>query len=336
MDAGCFEQLVLMCKKIFLTGAILKRMREGMLFLLPKNCSTNFRGISLSDCVDKLILMCINARATRGIQFHEGIHGFRAARGCQTAIYEAKADMQARHDSGSTYHQVFLDLSKAFDMVDRDWLLLVMRAYGFGNRTMRFFENCWQGSFVSPRAGGCYGPQVAVNAGVRQGDVISPLLFNLIVDAILRLTYKEKPDLVKRVQKIFYANDGRLGGEDAVEVQEILDFVSDSFEQVGLDVNTNKTVSMTNQIRFCNLQIAHSTQLQLPQFRERCRQVVECEVCRKEVQWRSLRRHCMYLHPELPDTHHHPLLWSPEPVTQLPDQDFTVDWLADPDTGTPL
>jgi hypothetical protein len=44
----------------------------------------------------------------------------------------------------------------------------------------------------------------------------------------------------------------------------------------------------------------------------------------------------MYLHPELPDTHHHPLLWSPKPVIQLPDQDFMVDWLADPDTGTPM
>jgi hypothetical protein len=39
------EQLVLMCKKIFLTGAIPKRMREGMLVLLPKNGSTDFCGI---------------------------------------------------------------------------------------------------------------------------------------------------------------------------------------------------------------------------------------------------------------------------------------------------
>jgi hypothetical protein len=64
--------------------------------------------------------------------------------------------MKARQDSVSTYHQVFLDLSKAFDTVDRDRLLLVMQAYGFGDRAMCFFENCWQGSFVSPRAGGCY------------------------------------------------------------------------------------------------------------------------------------------------------------------------------------
>jgi exonuclease III len=337
-DAGCFDELVTMCRKVFLTGAVPKRMREGVLVLLPKNGSADFRGISLLDCVYKLISTCINTRATRSIQFHEGVHGFRAERGCQTAIYEAKMDATARMESGTTYHQVFLDLSKAFDTVDRGRLLLIMRAYGFGDRTMRFFENCWVGSFVSPRAGGFYGPQVPVNAGVRQGDVISPLLFNVVVDAILRRADREMPEMLERVQKVFYADDGRLGGEDAVEVQAVLDLVSDSFERVGLDVNTSKTVSMTNQIRFRNLQIAYSAklraQLRIPEFRRRWRQLVECDVCGKAVQRRSMKRHCMYIHPELPDTHHHPQLWSPEPVTQQPDQDFTVDWTADPETGT--
>jgi hypothetical protein len=68
--------------------------------------------------------------------------------------------------------------------------------------------------------------------------------------------------LVERVQKIFYVDDGQLGGKDAVEVQEILDFTTDSFEQVGLDVNTSKTVLMTNMLCFRNLQIAYSAKLQ--------------------------------------------------------------------------
>jgi hypothetical protein len=44
----------------------------------------------------------------------------------------------------------------------------------------------------------------------------------------------------------------------------------------------------------------------------------------------------LFVHPEMAETHHHPSLWSPEPVTQLPDQDFTVDWLADPESGASL
>jgi Reverse transcriptase (RNA-dependent DNA polymerase) len=69
------------------------------------------------------------------------IHGFRKRRGCNTAIKDAKWDMMARQEAGKTDHQVFLDLSKAFDMVDWERLVLVMKAYGFGTRTIHFFTN---------------------------------------------------------------------------------------------------------------------------------------------------------------------------------------------------
>jgi hypothetical protein len=102
--------------------------------------------------------MCINERAKKAIDWHLGIHGFRMQRGCQTALWEAKTDMQPRQEAGLSYHQIFLDLSKAFDVVDRGRLLSIMQAYRFGFRAMRFFSTCWEDSFVAPRAGGVYGP----------------------------------------------------------------------------------------------------------------------------------------------------------------------------------
>jgi hypothetical protein len=109
---------------------------------------------------------------------------------------------------------------------------------------------------------------------------------------------------------------------------------------MGLIVNTNKTVTMTSQMKLRRLQIAYSAklraQLRVPEYRQRWQALVECEVCGKTVQRRSLRRHCLHVHPELTETHQHPSLWSPEPVTQLPDEDFVVNWEADAETGTSL
>jgi len=184
-DAAKFDLIVKLCQEIFAMGHVPKVMKEGISVLIPKDSMNSFRGITLLDTVYKLIASVINAWATEAITFHKGIHGFRAARGCKTAIEDAKWDMMACQESGQMYHQVFLDLSKAFDTVDRMHLLSIMRAYGFGERTMNFFTNCWVGSFVAPHAGGMFGPRVNVKAGVRQGNVISPLLFNLIVEAIL-------------------------------------------------------------------------------------------------------------------------------------------------------
>jgi exonuclease III len=339
-EADCFNRLASLCQKIFQTGRVPKRMKEGILVLLPKNGMKNeFRGITLLDCVYKLISVCMNERAKEVIKWHEGIHGFRLQRGCQTALFEAKKDMSTREEAGRTYHQIFLDLSKAFDTVDRRRLLTIMSCYGFGFRAMRFFTNCWEGAFVAPRAGGVYGPRVTVRAGVRQGDVISPLLFNLMVDAILRYTDREKPDLLARVQTIFYADDGRLGGEEADKVQEVMDFVADLFERMGLEVNTSKTVSMTNRLRFRQMNIAFSAkaraQLHEPAYRERWQAFTECEICGKILQRRSLRRHCLHCHPEIPTVHDHPGLWSPEPGRQQ-HEGFTVYWDRDEETGTNL
>jgi hypothetical protein len=72
---------------------------------------------------------------------------------------------------GIQYHQIFLDLSKAFDTIDRERLLSIMRVHRFGFRTMRFFRICWDDAFVAPQAGGVFGPQVLISAGVRQGNV---------------------------------------------------------------------------------------------------------------------------------------------------------------------
>jgi hypothetical protein len=38
-------------------------------------------------------------------------------KGCQTALFEAKTDMDARESRTRTYHQIFLDLPKAFKYI---------------------------------------------------------------------------------------------------------------------------------------------------------------------------------------------------------------------------
>jgi hypothetical protein len=59
------------------------------------------------------------------------------------------------------------------------------------------------------------------------------MLFNLVVDVILWHTDHLKPELRERVQKFFYANEGRTGGEDPDVVQEVQDVIDDLFEQNG-------------------------------------------------------------------------------------------------------
>ena len=175
-----------------------------------------------------------------------------------------------------------------------------------------------------------YGPRVEVNAGVRQGDALSPFLFNLVVDAILRLTDVTLPGLTNDVQKIFYADDGRLGGEDRDQVQRVLTFMADCFARVGLQVNGKKTVSLTNRLQFRAKRKTYGAQLAVMEgqagYSDRWTDWVDCSICGKVLQNRSLRRHCIHKHPENVATHVHPTLWSPGPSPSQATEEYRAIW----------
>jgi hypothetical protein len=90
---------------------------------------------------------------------------------------------------------------------------------------MKVLKDSWEDSGC-PKIGEVLREDVSTQRGVKQGDVTSPLFFNLLIDAILRavetmmeeeLGPHEKPTLH------FYADDGRIGGGDPDLIQKYLD-----------------------------------------------------------------------------------------------------------------
>ena len=110
----------------------------------------------------------------------------RRGRGCTTAIIEAKFLAEKARSEGKLLFQVFLDLTKAYDMVDRERLFLLLEDYGMGPRCHAVLQATWTDSVLVPKNGGRYGHVVVTSRGVLQGDIISPTVFDIIVDAILR------------------------------------------------------------------------------------------------------------------------------------------------------
>jgi hypothetical protein len=109
------------------------------------------------------------------------------------------------------------------------------------------------------------------------------MLFNLVVNAILQLNDLLKPHPQEWVQKGFFADNGRTGGKDATEVQEIQDVIVVLFEWVRLIVNTSQTVSMTNALCFRPTQLNTAAvlhaQLGRPEYKQQWNVPTECPVC---------------------------------------------------------
>ena len=123
--------------------------------------------------------------------YHKSIHGFRQQRGTGTAILDAKLVMSQAEISGQTLYQVFIDLTKAYDAIPREILLDVMKKYGLGTRCSRLLEKFWNGQELALKQSSFVGRKFKAKRGVTQGYIISPIAFNMIVDAVVRLVERE-------------------------------------------------------------------------------------------------------------------------------------------------
>ena len=81
---------------------------------------------------------------------------------------------------------IFLDLTKAYDALDRSRSLEILEGYGVGQRMRRLLRTYWSKYTMVARVGGYYGTGFKGERGVTQGDPLSPTIFNVVVVAVVR------------------------------------------------------------------------------------------------------------------------------------------------------
>ena len=101
--------------------------------LIPKG-KGEFRGIGLVEVTWKLMTVILHRRLTTGLQLHDVLHGFREGRDTGTATLEANLLQQLAAMREEVLYVIFLDLTKAYDALDRSRSLKILKGYG-GGRT---------------------------------------------------------------------------------------------------------------------------------------------------------------------------------------------------------
>ena len=202
-------------------------------------------------------------------------------------------------------YRVYIDLRKAYDAMDRDRCIEIMVAYGVGTNMVRLLKHFWDNAELVCRTMGRYGEPFKAERGVTQGGPVSPKVFNIMVDAIVREWIRELigdeaasdglNDAIRLLLAIFYADDGYIASRSKQQLQIAIDLLVDLFERVGLRTNTSKTKGMTcvnGRIRtrlseevYKNSRVGFHTQLDWE------RRTVECDQCGMEMQANSLRNH---------------------------------------------
>jgi hypothetical protein len=149
----------------------------------------NYRCISLLAIPGKVYALLLMHRIQQHIdtQLHEAQCGFRKGRGTVDAIFAMRQLMgMCKAAADAPLFSVFIDLTKAYDSVNREALWQVLRVYDVPAKLVALLMDLHTGTMSAVRMGGQLGEWFETRVGVRQGCVIAPLLFNTFFDFVLR------------------------------------------------------------------------------------------------------------------------------------------------------
>ena len=159
------------------------------------------------------------------------------------------------------------------------------------------------------RAGGYYGKAFKGERGVTQGEPLSPTIFNVVVDAVVRHWVNGLVDEAeakgetgregRHQSEVFYADDGMVVSSDPSCLQGAFNALVAIFDRVGLLTNVGKTGSMV--CHPCQAGAGNRTEEAYGRrvtgmgrsYAERQRERVECGECGEVLAVGSMSSHLM-------------------------------------------
>nr|VZI25489.1 unnamed protein product [Spirometra erinaceieuropaei] len=229
------------------------------------------RGISLLNIVGKIfariLLNRLNNHLEQGL-LSESQCGFRRHRGTTDMIFAARQLQEKCQEMRTHLYSTFVDLTKAFDTVNREGLWKIMQKFGCPERFTQMVRQLHDGMMARVTDNGAVSGAFAVTNGVKQGCVLAPTLFSLMFSAMLMDAYRdERPGIriayrtdghllnhrrmnfqsrvsTATVHELLFADDCALNTTSEAEMQRSMDLFSAACENFGLIINTQKTVVM--------------------------------------------------------------------------------------------
>nr|VZH96743.1 unnamed protein product [Spirometra erinaceieuropaei] len=231
----------------------------------------NHRGISLLNIAGKIfaciLLNRLNNHLEQGL-LSESQCGFRRHRGTTDMIFAARQLQEKCQEMRTHLYSTFVDLTKAFDTVNREGLWKITQKFGCPERFTQMVRQLHDGMMARVTDNGAVSEAFAVTNGVKQGSVLAPTLFSLMFSAMLmdayrdelpgiRIAYRTDGHLLNQrrmhfqsrvstttVHELLFADDCALNTTSEEEMQRSMDLFSAACENFGLVINTQKTVVM--------------------------------------------------------------------------------------------
>lgn len=218
-----------------------------------KTCS-NYRTIALISHASKILLNIIMNRLTNKIQeeVSDNQAGFRKNRGTRDHLLNLATLIQKHNDMNKDLRICFIDYSKAFDCVSHNKLWQTLIDMNFEPKLIALLKSLYNEQKAMVRLESMTTESFEVGKGVRQGCILSPHLFSLYTEDIMRKVEeddrKDLYDEVKingqKIRDLRYADDTALMSTTAEGLKNLMKATKEHSEAKHLRLNIKKTKIM--------------------------------------------------------------------------------------------
>lgn len=235
------------------TGHIPAVLKSCRTILIPKsgdlNNIKNWRPITISSIVMR-VCNRILAKRLSTLPFNEGQRGFRKIDGCLANNLCLQGILKEHRRLAREHHVATLDLRRAFDTVSHGSVLRALRRFNVSEKLINFIASSYDGAATAITFGKHTTAQMPIRRGVKQGDPLSPLLFNMILDELLDGIPNEAGLSFggSKISAMAYADDLILLANSTSAMKELIRHCVGFFRKRGLDINAEKSSSLAMRV----------------------------------------------------------------------------------------
>ena len=248
------EVLLDLCNRIWSEEKMPEGWKKGLLIKLPKkgdlSYCKNWRGIMLLNMASKVFCRVILEHIKTALdgKLREEQAGFRAGRSCTDEIATLRIIVEQSIEWQSSLYINFIDFEKAFDSISREVLWKLLRHYGMPDKMVTIIRVLYEGFSAQVVHNGQRTQPFNMRTGVRQGCLLSPLLFLVALDWVTRAAFDRKRGIqwtfTTSLEDLDFADDLALLSHRIQDMRDKTRALEVQGARVGLKINATKTKLM--------------------------------------------------------------------------------------------
>ncbi|KAL4084353.1 hypothetical protein QTP88_028176 [Uroleucon formosanum] len=247
------EYFLRLCQQIWMEERVPDSWNEAIIIPLykkgDKTKCDNYRGLSLLNSAYKVFSRILLNRMVPYVEDCLGEYqcGFRKRRSTTEKLSVIGQIIEKGYKYRQNMWQLFIDFKKAYDSIHRESLYNIMYEFGFPKKLIALTKMCMENTKYRVRTRNITSETFTVETGLKQGDALSLVLFNLTLEKVIRVLQDNEGGLLigqNKIQILGFADDLDILGDSLSDTANAARVLEEVAKRKGLEINTEKTKIM--------------------------------------------------------------------------------------------